>query len=302
VTPEVVATGIRFPEGPVWCAGPSDREDVLVCTSVADGALERVHLSDGRVERVAVVGGGANAAAACADGGFLVTQNGGIDFTSTKLYPDDPPPYRPVTPGIQRVSAERDVTYVTDSGFRAPNDLVVAADGTLWFTDPPPFPPSGDPVGRVHTLEPDGTSRVVAAEFVYCNGIALEPDGTPVVVEGRGLVRLEPDGGRHWIVETIGGSAGDGLCVDIEGRLYVANTAEHGVRVFEPDGAEVEFLAIPGRGVTTNCCFGGRDRRTLFATDGIPGHVVAWEGLPTPGLPLHPWPHPGTFAATARAT
>ena len=38
MTPEVVATGIRFPEGPVWCAGPSDRDDVLVCTSVADGA------------------------------------------------------------------------------------------------------------------------------------------------------------------------------------------------------------------------------------------------------------------------
>jgi gluconolactonase len=302
MNPEVVATGIRFPEGPVWCPGPSDRDDVLVCTSVADGALEQVHLSDGRVERVAVVGGGANAAAACADGGFLVTQNGGIDFASTNLYPDDPPPYRPVTPGIQRVSAERDVSYVTDSGFRAPNDLVVAADGTLWFTDPPPYPPSGDRVGRVHTLLPDGTSRVVASEFVYCNGIALEPDGTPVVVEARGLVRLEPDGGRHWIVETIGASDGDGLCVDIEGRLYVANTAEHGVRVFEPDGAEVEFLAIPGRGVTTNCCFGGRDRRTLFATDGIPGHVVAWEGLPTPGLPLHPWPDPGTFAATARAT
>jgi len=53
VTPEVVATGIRFPEGPVWCAGTSDSDDALVCTSVADGALERIHLADGRVERVA---------------------------------------------------------------------------------------------------------------------------------------------------------------------------------------------------------------------------------------------------------
>jgi gluconolactonase len=292
VTPEVVATGIRFPEGPVWCAGTGDDGDALVCTSVADGALVRIHLSDGRVERVAVVGGGANAAAACTDGGFLVTQNGGIDFTRTNLYPEDPPPYRPVTPGIQRVGVDGQTTYVTDSGHRAPNDLVVAADGTLWFTDPPPFPPSGDPVGRVHTMQLDGTSRVVATGFIYCNGIALEADGTPIVVEDRGLVRLEPDGARHWIVETIGGSAGDGLCVDTDGRLYVANTTQHGVRVFEPDGREVEFLAIPGRGVTTNCCFGGPDHRTLFATDGLPGQVVAWEGLPSPGLPLHPWPAP----------
>jgi gluconolactonase len=301
VKPEVVATGIRFPEGPVWCPGTVDHDDTLACTSVADGALERIHLADGRVERVAVVGGGANAAAACVDGGFLITQNGGIDFASTQLYPDDPPPYRPVTPGIQRVAVDGTVTYITGSGYRAPNDLVVASDGTLWFTDPPPFPPSGAPAGRVHTMQPDGTTRAVASGFVYCNGIALEPDGTPVIVEDRGLVRLEPDGGRRWIVETIEAGAGDGLCVDTDGRLYVANTAAHGVRVFEPDGREVEFLAIEGRGVTTNCCFGGPDSRTLFATDGIPGQVVAWEGLPSPGLPLHPWRHPGTFPATPRS-
>jgi gluconolactonase len=86
------------------------------------------------------------------------------------------------------------------------------------------------------------------------------------------------------------GVVGDGLCVDVDGRYYVAVTADHGIRVLEPDGTEVEFLAIPGPGVTTNCCFGGDDRRTLFVTDGIPGQVVAWTGMPTPGLLLHRWP------------
>ena len=37
------------------------------------------------------------------------------------------------------------------------------------------------------------------------------------------------------------------------------DTADHGIRVLDPDGTEVDFLAIPGRGVTTNCCFGGED-------------------------------------------
>ena len=64
------------------------------------------------------------------------------------------------------------------------------------------------------------------------------------------------------------------------------------IRVLEPDGNEVDFLAIPGGGVTTNCCFGGEDGRTLFVTDGIPGQLVALEGMPTPGLPLTPWPGP----------
>jgi gluconolactonase len=290
VKAEVVATGIRFPEGPVYCPDPAGGPGTLVVTSVADGALERVHLADGRLERVATVGGGANAAAPAVDGGFLVTQNGGIDFASTKLYPD-PPRYEPVTPGLQRVHPDGTVEYVLDDGLLAPNDLVVAADGTLWFTDPPPFPPPDEPRGRVHTMAPDRTVTTVASGFLYCNGIALEPDGTPVVVEARGLQRLV-DGERPWIVEELPGGSGDGLCVDADGRLYVANTAAHGVRVLEPDGREVEFLALDGQGVTTNCCFGGVDGRTLFATDGLPGHVVAWEGMPTPGLPLHPWPGP----------
>ena len=293
-SPEIVATGLGFPEGPVWCPAADGHAPSVVCTAVAAGTLERVDVDTGRVTRVADLGGGPNAAQPAADGGFVVTQNGGIDFTSTGLYPD-PPPYRPVVPGIQRVAPDGTVSDLTPpiaGAFLAPNDLVVGADGTLWFTDPPHFPPPAEPVGRVHTMAPDGTTRVVADGFQYCNGIALEPDGTPVVVEGQGLLRLHPDGGREWIVERLGAAAGDGFCLDEEGRCYVAVTADHGIRVFEADGTEVDFLAIPGRGITTNCCFGGDDGRTLFATDGVPGHLVAWEAMATPGLAGHPWPGP----------
>jgi sugar lactone lactonase YvrE len=66
-----------------------------------------------------------------------------------------------------------------------------------------------------------------------------------------------------------------------------------------PDGSIVDFLSIPGDGVTTNCCFGGADGRTLFATDAIPGRVVAWEGMPVAGLPLPSWPGPTHAASTA---
>lgn len=293
---EIVATGVRFPEGPVWCPPPrgSVEPGSIVCTSVADGALERVDLATGVVERVADLGGGANAAWPVTDGGFLVTQNGGIDFAARApgLF-DPPPPYRPVTPGIQRVLPDGSVSYLADEGFLAPNDLVVSEDGVVWFTDPPHFPPPADPVGTLHRLDPDGTTHVVADGFQYCNGIALEPGGTLVVVEASGLVRVDPNGdtpgAREWITKHIGASAGDGICLDADGRIYVAATADHGVRVLDPDGTEVEFLALPGTGVTTNCCFGGLDGRTLFATDGVPGTLVAWEGMPTPGLAVHPW-------------
>ena len=137
----------------------------------------------------------------------------------------------------------------------------------------------------------DGTLRTHADGFWYCNGIAFDLDGNLVVVERAGLQRLNPDGTREWVIERLGRGAGDGFCLDRDGRYYVASTIEHGVRVIE-DGKEVDFLEIEGEGVTTNCCFGGADGRLLFATDAVPGRVVVWEGLTTPGLPMHAWPGP----------
>jgi gluconolactonase len=292
---EVVVDGIRFGEGPVWCP-----DGTLVVTSVADGALYRVWPEEHRFELVADTGGGANGAALAADGSILVTQNGGIDFAATGVFAD-PPESRPATPGLQRAFPDGRVEYLAGlpspdhqpaERFLAPNDLCVDRDGTVFFTDPGHYPPPESPVGRVVAYDRDGTTRVVAAGFSYCNGIALDLDGNLVVVEKTGLQRLLPDGSREWVIETLGRGAGDGFCLDVDGRFYVASTVEHGVRVVDPDGSIVDFLEIEGGGVTTNCCFGGPDNRWLFATDALPGTVVVWTDLPSPGLALPVWPGP----------
>jgi gluconolactonase len=286
-----VVGGIRFGEGPVWCPpGSLVGAGTVVVTSVADGALYRVWPAEQRVELLAETGGGANGAALATDGSMLVTQNGGFDFAKMGVSAFGDAPYQPVTPGLQLVSPAGEVSYLADAGFQAPNDLVVASDGTVYFTDPPPYPPPAERVGRVWAYEIDGTLRVVAGDFAYCNGIALDLERNVVVVEQRGLLRLLPDGSREWVAEVLGPGGGDGFCLDVDGNFYVAATVDHGVRVVGPDGKELDFLTIEGEGVTTNCCFGGPGLRTLFATDAVPGRVVAWEGLPTPGLPLVPWP------------
>ena len=291
--PVRVAEDPPFAEGPVWCPGDGPAAGTLVCTSVSAGALFRVEPATGACSRIADVGGGANGAAPAADGGFVVTQNGGLDFAAIGLF-DDPPPYRPAQPGLQRVRPDGRVSYLTPDVLAAPNDLVVDVDATIWFTDPPSWPLPDAPVGRVWGYRPDATLTLLADGLWYPNGIGLEPDGTLVVVEnghlGRphfGLIRLGRDGGQDRFVA----QTGDGFCVDIDGRLYVAGGI-HGVTVLDPDGRTVEVLALPGAGVTTNCCFGGPDRRTLYATDAVPGGVWAWESMPTPGLALHAWRPP----------
>jgi gluconolactonase len=202
-------------------------------------------------------------------------------------------PYSPITPGIQHVAPDGTVRYLFDDGFLAPNDLSATADGTWYFTDPPHHPPPPEPGGRVHVVDAAGMCRVLADGFSYCNGILVEPGGTLVIVEARGLLRLDPaDGERSWIVEHLGDNAGDGMCADVDGRLYVCCTRDHAVRVFEPDGTEVDGLDVPGDGLVTNCCFGGDDLRSLFVTEGMPGRVVVFEGMPTPGLAVHRVPLP----------
>jgi len=284
---EIVGAGIPFAEGPVWCP-----DGTVVVTSVAGGALYRVWPERGETKRVAVTTGGANGAALAADGSILVTQNGGMDFTNLPGVFGEFPACVPATPGLQRATADGTVSYLADDGFEGPNDLAVAPNGDVYFTDPGHFPPQQEDAGRVFVYQPNGTVRLLAGGFFYCNGIVYEDVDTVVVVERRGLQRVFPDGSREWVIERLGRGGGDGFCCDVDGRFYVASTIEHGVRVVDRDGTVVNFLEIEGDGLTTNCCFGGDDLRTLYVADAIPGNLVAFEGMPTPGRELPVWPGP----------
>jgi gluconolactonase len=298
--PHIVCRGPEFGEGPVWCpAGVGDAEGTLVCTSVTGGTLERVWPASGRRETIADTGGGANGAALAADGGFLVTQNGGIDFSVFEIFGTLPPP-RPVRSGLQRVAPDGTVSHLTTEPLQQPNDLCVARDGTVYFTDPT-WPVPDEPSGRVWRLdsatsEGGGPLHLVADDFWAPNGIILDVDDETLIVvengrhgEHHGFVRMDPrdPASRDRFAP---GRMGDGGAVDAEGRIYMAGGG-HVVTVYEPDGTVVEVLESPGDHlVSTNLCFGGDDLRTLFAVDaGAPGHVYCWTGMPTPGRPLHLW-------------
>jgi gluconolactonase len=283
VRAEVVANGVPFGEGPVWCP-----DATIVCASVSHGALYRVRPTDGTATAFARTRGGANAAAPCSDGSFLVTQNGGVELSRP-----DAPPVDFVAPSLQRAWPDGRVEQLTVEPLLAPNDLVVGPDGTVFFTDPGPYPPAGAEA-RVLALLEDATTRIVADGFRYTNGIALDADGTSllVVVDDRTVVRLLElgQGGIEPMIDDVGETGGDGLCVDIDGRVYVAMRRENGVRVFDPDGRALDFLPVDdGLGAVTNCCFGGNDGRTLFATEAFGDRLVAWESMPSPGRAVYAW-------------
>ena len=241
--PEVVVDGIAMPEGPVWCD-----DGTLVCTSVTDAMLWRIWPEQGRKEELCDTEGGANSAALASDGGFVITQNGGIDFHALQVAGDWAKP-RYVAPGLQRMLPDRTVVRLVQ-GVQAPNYLVVAPDGTVFFTDPwPMLQPREEPSSRVMAYAPDGSLRTVADGFVFCNGIVIDGGGRRRRHRGeRADARLLSDGTMQWIIENLSDQhAADGLAVDVNGVLYLAGSLDHGIRVVDGD-REARLLADSWRG------------------------------------------------------
>jgi gluconolactonase len=180
------------------------------------------------------------------------------------------------------------VSTFEDAPFNSPNDLVMAADGTLFFTDPDyqrKAAPGGQPRTRVYRHR-DGKTTIVDDRLHNPNGIALSPDGKTLYVAGGA------DGGdvlrAYAVRKGVPGkgrdlariSGGDGLAVDCLGNVYVTEHNERRVRVFSPAGKVLATIHVDAR--ITNAAFGGQDRRTLFLT----GAASLWSiDLPVAGLP-----------------
>ena len=187
----------------------------------------------------------------------------------------------------RRVSrTETDGTVVTlaerfeGRRLNSPNDVIVARDGAILFTDPIyGLPKSGEgrelPFCGVFRIASDtGVISLITADVAGPNGLALSPDESVlyVVDSERCHVRafpLRPDGstgpGDGTIVcdlRTGPGRAPDGMAVDAEDNLYVCGPAE--VLVFTAGGRLFDRITPPE--APANLCFGDDDHRTLYIT------------------------------------
>ena len=285
----VLATGLRFPEGPVVLPDGS----VLV-VEIAAGNLTRVG-TDGTVDVVAQVGGGPNGAALGPDGKVWVTNNGGcFDFIdrSGLLIPDSPPPSS--WPGhgcLQRVditTGEVDTLFTTsgEHKLRAPNDLVFDHIGGLWFTDHGVREERTSDRTGVHYLPPDGEPREVIFPLDAPNGVGLSPEGDRVYVAETHTGRLfawhltgpgEVTGGHRGGVSLLdpgGHTMFDSLAVDRAGWVCVATLVHGGISAVSPDGTQVERYPLPDP-LTTNIAFG--PDATAYATLSGTGQLVAFD-------------------------
>ncbi|AVS67693.1 gluconolactonase [Paracidovorax avenae] len=188
-----------------------------------------------------------------------------------------------VSPYLQRRNSER---------FKGVNDLVFDAEGNLYFTDQ----------GRAGCMTLPGASTAcapTASSICCCTTCPVptawrSPDGRVLylaVTRGNCVWRvpLLPDGSVAKVSQfftSYGPSGPDGLAVDRQGRVLVANPGLGVVWILN-GRAEPEWVlrGIPGSS-TTNLAFGGEDRRTLYVTDSTHGRILRIT-MESPGLPLH---------------
>lgn len=177
------------------------------------------------------------------------------------------------------------ITHYEGKKFNSPNDIAVAPDGAIWFTDPPygldglnDSPLKEQAVNGVYRATSGGQAALAIGDLTFPNGLVFSPDARTLYVAvsdpkraiimaydvgaGQTLSRGRVFADMTSMVGNENPGLPDGLVVDEHGNIW--STGPGGVHVFTPEGKRLGILRT-GTGIA-NLAFGGPDGRTLFLT------------------------------------
>jgi gluconolactonase len=255
-------TGTEWGEGPVWL--PEVR--ALRWSDIPDNRIMQYH----------------------ADSGQTVVFRAEAEFTNGRTLDLD-------GAVVQCSHGKRAIERETDDGpvvlvdrwqgkrLNSPNDIVVASDGSIWFTDPP-YGIISNREGRMSDAEyggcfvfrfdeQRGEITPMVTDMVHPNGLAFAPDERTLYVSDTAWVRDKSAPRQIRAYDVVDGEcrngrvfaemdAGvpDGFRVDEAGRVW--SSSQDSVRVYTPDGQLVLQVPVPER--VGNLCFGGPDGHDLY--------------------------------------
>jgi sugar lactone lactonase YvrE len=141
---------------------------------------------------------------------------------------------------------------------------------------------------RLYRLESDGSVRVLADRVTLSNGLGWSPDGrtmyhvdsVPGTVWSAAYDPATGEVGERRKLLSIADGLPDGLCVDVEGNLWIAIWGRGEVRRYTPGGELLATVAVPAPH-TTSVAFVGEGRDRLLIT-------TARDGLSEADLDAHP--------------
>lgn len=270
-----LASGFQFTEGPVW----NEKERSLHFSDIPADTIFRYNENTG-VEVYRKPSHYANGLAFDIQGRLVACEHQTRRVTRTSKS------------GIEVIADQ-----YQGKRLNSPNDLVVARDGSIFFTDPLYGLREGLGGPGEQELDFQGLYRVPASasgpvlladDFEAPNGLAFSPDEGRLYVDDtvRRHIRVFEVGedysltGGEVLVEIKGKGEGkpDGMKVDVEGHIYC--TGPQGIWVCSEQGEVIGRIRVPEK--TSNLAWGGEGWQTLFITAStsiyqiqlsIPGHI-----------------------------
>jgi len=258
-------TGGRWLEGPAWFAAGR----YLVWSDIPNDRLLRWDETDGSVSVFRQPCHNENGHAVDHQGRLVSCEHRGRCVSRTEH------------DGTRRVIVDR----VDGRRFNSPNDVTVAADGALWFTDPTygidsdyegDAAPSEIGAAHLYRVDPEeGVAVPMVTDMLRPNGLCFSPDGQtlyvaetgrthdpacPVEIRAYAMDGGRPARGRHFAACDAG--LFDGLRCDVAGNVWAG--AGDGARCHAPDGTLIGRIPLPE--MAANLCFGGAKRNRLFIT------------------------------------
>lgn len=238
---EILLDGLTFPEGPRWRDGRLWFSDFYTHRVLAVDP-------EGRSETIAEVPQQPSGLGWSPDGNLLIVSM--LDRRLLRL-------------------EDGELVVLADMAALASgpcNDMVVDAAGRAYvgnFGEPP------QPTCVV-CVDPDGRAVMAADELSFPNGMVISANGKTLIVAETFANRLTAfdvadDGSlaNRRVFAQLDGCFPDGICLDAEGAIWVADAGGRRViRVLE-DG-QVEQTISTGDLNAYACMLGGPDRRTLF--------------------------------------
>jgi gluconolactonase len=174
-------------------------------------------------------------------------------------------------------------THWQGKELNSPNDVIVASDGSIIFTDPTYGRMPGFGLEREQDLDFQGVYRLPAGggeiellvdDFVQPNGLCFSPDESLLYINDtdRAHIRVFDVGPNHALsnsrvfAENIGdgdlakGGLVDGMKADERGNIYV--TGPDGVWVIGTDGEHLGTIEVPES--VGNINWGDDDWRSMY--------------------------------------
>ena len=263
---EKLATGFTFTEGRIW-----HPDGYLLFSDMPMDVRRKWTEAEGIVE-VMKPANKCNGMTLDDDLNLIVCEHWTSTVVRAKLNPDG-----------TEASREVIASHYQGKELNSPNDVVVASDGSIYFSDPTygrmdvygnPREQDLDFQGFYRIPPAGGDLQLLAADFTQPNGLCFSPDGSTLYVNDSGALHIRrfdvnADGtvsGGEVLIDGIGDredfAAGvcDGMKCDERGNIWV--TGPGGVWVISPDGEHLGTVEVPEH--TGNLNWGGPSWDVLY--------------------------------------